>query len=207
LWTKFPRQGAYVFRGSGREEADIGVLSLCKWDVGPTVSLGVHDIVAPATAQQVAFDWDLNPGHDKMRYVWQMGPKGAEIVFIGAQMTCAGIQESDDAAYSPPVQRFRFPLVVGASWRGRSDAAKRTEASTTRVVSTGSLTIEGRSVKVWQVEDHIVITGDQSGSRNETWWYAPSYGMAVKFRIDTSVKQGGASFTSELELTLARGPG
>lgn len=207
VWATLPRQGTYLFAASGHEGASIGFLSICGWSVGPYVPIDVHGMRPVRGGHQVVIDWDLNSDHDKVRYVWYMNPRGSGVVFVGAEVTCGGIERSDDTTYTRYVPRFRFPLRVGASWQGVATSALRTERFKTRVVAARKMTLAGRTWSTWEIENNIAISGDQKGTRTETWWYAPALGMAVKMHFHTSANQSGATFTSDYTLRLQHVPG
>ncbi len=50
------------------------------------------------------------------------------------------------------------------------------------------------------------FSGDQNGQRQETWHFAPSLGVPVKWSEQTSASESGATFTQNATWTLTSAP-
>ena len=56
------------------------------------------------------------------------------------------------------------------------------------------------------VKTTLNFSGDQNGQRQETWHFAPSLGVPVKWSEQTSASESGATFTQNATWTLTSAP-
>lgn len=202
-----PRTGRYGLRVEGSETVDFGPVSFCSQDLPSTSSL----VVSKAQGEgPTSYNFDLpyfeESGKHDERDVYRYTPAGVFLDYEVATVTCQGIRQSSDTTYSPPPLRVRLPLAVGTRWTSTGGDADRTEHSTISVVRTETLSVQGTKVLTYVLETATDFSGSETGSRSQTWWYAPSWAMPVKWseRIDGS--RSGAAYREDVTVTVTSRP-
>ena len=173
--VQLPRVGRYDLRVEGSEKVDFGPVSFCSQQLPRSTSLVVTK-AAGESATSYDFDVPFFPGstgkHDE-RHVYRYTASGVFLDYEIATVTCQGVRQSSDTSFTPPQQRVRLPLAVGASWTSRGGDDDRTESSSSRVARTETVLVAGQRVPTFVIETTTTFTGAESGSRTQTWWWAP----------------------------------
>jgi hypothetical protein len=115
-------------------------------------------------------------------------------------------QRNEPADYRPPLLLFRFPLEVGSVWTSHAVSENRTSDLTGEVLRTETVTAAGRSFETFVIKTLITFSGNQEGRRSDTWWFAPSLGMPVRWQESTEAQQGPANFSQHATWTLTATP-
>jgi hypothetical protein len=92
------------------------------------------------------------------------------------------------------------------SGTGRTQAGKRTEDWTVKVLRKERVTVPAGTFEAYVVEQRTTFSGDETGSRLDTFWYVPSLGMTVKESADTKASQSGSTFSSQYTIELESYP-
>jgi hypothetical protein len=203
-----PVAGTYRVAVSGSEQVRFGPVSFCSRDFPASTAWSVHhaDGEGPGV---FAVDQRYFPGqegqHDE-RHLYRYAGSEVQLVFEQATVTCAGQRQSSDVTFDPPQLRIRGPLSVGARWSSTGGDAKRTETASTRVTRTEILTVAGRRIPTYVVETEVRISGSESGSRTQRWWWAPSLALPVRVFEEISAQRSGGQYTSNATTTVTELP-
>lgn len=197
-----PTPGAYTVRVEGEEGVRFTAFGFCNREFPSTSTLYVKsDYQGRATTTSYQFDIQYSSLHSE-RHHYRYTPQGVFLEYEFAQVSCAGTAQATNVDYSPPQEKVRLPLRVGASWSGQGGDAQRTETYTANVLRTQALTIAGRAVNAYVIETSIRMTGDEHGTRLQRWWYAPSLAMPVQWHEEYDAARGPASYRAQLTVTL-----
>ena len=197
-----PTPGAYKVRVDGREGVRFTALGFCNRSFPATSTLYVKgDYQGRATTTSYQFDIQYSSLHSE-RHHYRYTPQGVFLEYEFAQVSCAGTAQATNVDYSPPQEKVRLPLRVGASWNGQGGDAQRTETYAAKVLRTETLTIAGRAVNTYVIETSIRMTGDEHGTRLQQWWYAPTLAMPVQWHEEYDAARGPASYEAQLTVTL-----
>jgi hypothetical protein len=203
-----PRTGRYRLHVEGSEKVDFGPVSFCSQDLPESTSL----VVSKAAGEgPTSFDFDVPffPGstgkHDE-RHVYRYTDAVVFLDYEIATVTCQGVRQSSDTDFSPPQLRVRLPLAVGSTWTNAGGDSDRTEQSSSRVVRTETLAVAGRQVPTYVVETTTSFTGGESGTRTQTWWWAPSWAMPVKWTEHIDGHRSGAAYSEDVTVTVTSRP-
>lgn len=203
-----PRTGRYGLKVQGSEKVDFGPVSFCSQALPSSTDL----VVSKAQGESpTSYDFDLPyfPGqtgkHDE-RHLYRYTDKAVFLDYEIATVTCQGVRQSSDTDYTPPQTRVQLPLAVGKSWKNVGGDSDRTETSTSKVTRTETLTVQGRSVTTWVIETSTTFTGSESGSRTQTWWYAPTWAMPLKWYEHIDGRRSGAAYSEDVTVSVVRAP-
>jgi hypothetical protein len=203
-----PVPGRYELRVSGSEDVKFGPFSFCGRDLPASSEL----VVAPAAGEPAGsynFDVRYYPGdagkHDERR-IYRYTAGAVQQGFEGATVTCGGIRQSSDVAYTPVQTRVRLPLTVGQAWSGTGGDADRTETYRSRVTGTDVVAVAGTRVPVYVIETETEFTGAEHGTRTQRWWYSPAHAMPLRWSDRTEGGRSGATYTSEITVSVVSLP-
>jgi hypothetical protein len=203
-----PATGTYRLAVSGSENVKFGFVPGCHNTFPSTSSL----VVSKATGESpTSYNFDLRlfpsqPNRHDERHIYRYTSSGVYLDFEEATVTCSGVKQSSTVNYSPSQLRARLPLQVGASWHTKGGDSARTEDATANVAGTTYLTASGRRYLVYVINTTVKMTGSETGSRSQTWWYAPSLGVPLKWREHLSGSRSGATYTEDLTCTVTELP-
>jgi hypothetical protein len=207
VWNT-PRSGSYTLAVSGKEHVRFGPFSACT-NTFPSRS---QLVVRPASGEPAgSYDFDLRfyPSsanrHDE-RHIYRYTSSGMFLSFEQATVTCGGVKQSSSVSYSPTQQRAPLPLSVGATWHDHGGDNARTEDGTGKVVGTANLTVGGHTYRTYVIDSHLNMTGDETGSRDQRWWYSPDIGMPLKWTESLSGKRSGATYSEDVTVTVVATP-
>jgi hypothetical protein len=203
-----PAVGTYPLRVEGSEKVQFGPVSFCNQTLPTSTNLVVQK-AAGESATSYDFDVPFFPGktgqHDE-RHLYRFTQDAVFLDYEIATVTCQGVRQSSETSYAPAQPRVRLPLKLGAGWHYQGGGSSRTEDATFRVLRTESLTIGGRQVLTYVIGTTTSFTGDESGTRDQTWWYAPSWSMPVKWHEKQTGKRSGASYSGDVTVTVLAHP-
>ena len=203
-----PLTGAYTLAVSGSEHVRFGPFSACT-NTFPAQSKLVVQHAAGEPAGSYDFDQRIYPGranrHDE-RHIYRYESGAVLLTFEEATVTCSGIKQSSTVNYSPPQQRVELPLTVGATWHSHGGDSGRTEDTKSTVVGTTHLTVGGRSYLTYVIDTHVDMSGSESGTRDQRWWYSPELAMPLKWHESLSGKRSGATYSEDVTCTVVGMP-
>lgn len=203
-----PAVGTYPLKVEGSEKVQFGPVSFCNQTLPTSTSLVVQK-AAGESATSYDFDVPFFPGktgqHDE-RHIYRFTRDAVFLDYEIATVTCQGVRQSSETSFAPAQPRVKLPLTVGASWHYRGGGSNRTEDATFRVLRTESLTIGGRQVPTYVIGTTTSFTGDESGTRDQTWWYSPSWSMPVKWHEKQTGQRSGASYSGDVTVTVLAHP-
>jgi hypothetical protein len=202
-----PKAGRYGLHVEGSEKVDFGPVSFCSQDLPASSSL----VVSKAAGEgPTSYDFDLpyfdEGGKHDERHVYRYTPAGVFLDYEIATVTCQGVRQSSDTSFSPPQLRVRLPLAVGSTWTSKGGDADRTEDSSTKVVRRETVVVAGEPVQTWVLETSTTFTGAESGERTQTWWYAPSWAMPVRWSEHIDGRRSGAAYSEDVTVTVTSRP-
>jgi hypothetical protein len=197
-----PTPGAYTVRVEGSEGVHFTAFGFCNRDFPASATLFVKDSYegreSPTSFQ---FDISYSTRHFE-RHHYRYTSAGVFLDYEFAEVSCAGAAQSTNLPYSPPQEKVRLPLRVGATWSGEGGDAERTERYSARVLRKETLTVDGRNLDVYVIETTIEMSGDEHGSRLQRWWYAPAVAMPVRWFEEFNAARGPATYEASLTVTL-----
>lgn len=203
-----PRTGSYELAVTGSEKVQFGPVSFCN----QTLPSSTHLVVSKAAGESAtSYDFDVPyfPGqtgqHDE-RHIYRFTPKAVFLDYEIATVTCQGVRQSSATSFAPPQLRAELPLVVGARWHNHGGGSSRTEDSDSTVTRTETLTVAGQHVLTYVIDMTTSFTGDETGTRHQTWWYAPTWAMPVKWTEKQSGSRSGASYSGDLAVLVLSRP-
>ena len=203
-----PKAGVYRLSVTGEEKVTFGPFSFCDQTLPSSTSL----VVKPAAGEAPgSYDFDVAyfPGstgrHDE-RHIYRFTPAAVSLSYEIATVTCQGVRQSSATSFAPVQPRVQLPLAVGKSWHYTGGGSNRTEDATFQVLRTETLTIAGRAISTYVIRTTTSFTGDESGTRDQTWWYAPSLALPVKWHEKQTGQRSGASYTGEITSTVVSLP-
>ena len=203
-----PAVGTYPLAVQGNEKVQFGPVSFCSQTLPSSTDLVVKR-AAGESATSYDFDVPFFPSsagrHDE-RHIYRYSPSAVLLDYEIATVTCQGVRQSSDTSFTPEQKRVEIPLTVGASWHNHGGGPNRTEDATTTVLRTEVLAIQGRRVLTYVIETTTSFTGDESGTRDQTWWYARSWAMPVKWHEKQSGHRSGASYSGDITATVLAHP-
>jgi hypothetical protein len=193
---------------SGSEHVRFGPFSACT-NTFPTRS---ELAVQPASGEPSgSYDFDLrfypnSPNRHDERHIYRYTSAGAFLSFEQATVTCSGVKQSSSVSYRPAQQRAPQPLGVGTTWRDHGGDNARTETGSGKVVGTENLTVGGRTYRTYVIDTHLQMSGSETGTRDQRWWYSPDLGMPLKWHEVLSGKRSGASYSEDVTVTVVGTP-
>jgi hypothetical protein len=203
-----PRVGVYKLAVDGKEKVDFGPVSFCSRTLPTETTL----VVAPAQGEPTGslnFDIRYYPGsagqHDE-RHIYRYTGDRVLLGYENATVTCGGVQQASEVSYSPPQVRAELPLRVGATWDSTGGDAQRTEEAHSSVLRTETLNVGSAAVKSFVIETKVRITGSETGSRVQRWWYAPSLALPVKWFEHIDGSRSGATYSEDATVTVVSTP-
>jgi hypothetical protein len=69
-----------------------------------------------------------------------------------------------------------------------------------------SITVAGSQVPAYVIQTSTTFTGSESGSRTQTWWWAPSWGMPVQWSEHIDGHRSGAAYREDVTVTVTSRP-
>lgn len=203
-----PRAGTYQLAVSGSEKVDFGPVSFCSQALPRSTTL----VVSKASGESpTSYDFDVRyfpseAGKHDERHLYRYTAGEVLLDYEIATVTCQGVRQSSDTDYAPPQLRAKLPLKAGASWTSKGGDADRTETSSSTVTRAETLLVHGEQVPTYVIETSTTFTGSESGSRTQTWWYAPSWAMPVKWSEHIDGGRSGASYREDVTVTVTSRP-
>jgi hypothetical protein len=199
-----PRPGSYRLAVDGKEKVDFGPVSFCSRALPTETAL----VVSPAQGETAgSFDFDIRyfPGsagqHDE-RHIYRYAAETVDLTYENATVTCGGVQQTSQVDYSPPQIRVQLPLRVGAGWSSTGGDSSRTEAAQSKVLRVENVAVAGTAVKTYVIETRVDVTGSETGSRLQRWWYAPSLALPVKWFEHIDGSRSGATYSEDATITV-----
>jgi hypothetical protein len=204
----YPAAGTYGLAVSGKEHVRFGPFSACTNAFPSHAELAVQ----PAAGEPAgSYDFDLrlypdNANRHDERHIYRYGSGGISLSYEQATVTCGGIKQSSTVSYSPVQLRVPASPTVGDSWKDDGGDGARTESGTSKIVGQENVVIAGRSYPTYVIDTHLSMSGSESGSRDQRWWWSPTLGMPLKWTESLSGKRSGATYTEDITCTVVSGP-
>lgn len=203
--ARVPRPGTYRLAAEGSERASFGPVSVCR----STVPSSSSWVVRRDGDGAYVVDHRWYPGqagqHDE-RHVYRYDGDTVTLEYEKATVTCAGQRQSTEVTFAPAQLRVQGPLRVGARWSSRGGDAERTEDAASEVLRAERVVVAGRSLDTWVVETRVRISGDESGTRVQRWWWAPSLALPVKVEEHITAQRSGGEYSSDVTVTVVELP-
>jgi hypothetical protein len=200
----YPATGTYQLRVDGEEHVKFGPFSACT-NTFPTSSSVVVQPAAGEPRGSYDFDQRFYPNsanrHDE-RHIYRYAGTGVFLSYEQATVTCGGIKQSSTVNYQPAQQRVQLPLSTGATWRTDGGDGARTERGSFEVVGQTTVTVAGQSYRTWVIDAHVSMSGDESGTRDQRWWWSPDLAMPLKWHESLSGKRSGATYSEDVTVTV-----
>lgn len=189
-----PAAGVYAYRQTGSESAGSGPLSASR-DY-PARAVYIINHVAGG------YHEDLRMSGEHIEEVrFRVDARGSHATWRRTKVTFLGIGTDDRNDVSPPSLDHPSDLHVGRAWHGRYRSGPMTVTFAARVLGTQTVTVGGRRLNAFEIRMTSDFTGPTSGHRTDTFTWAPSVALPVRWRIQQSTK-GDADFTMDATLAL-----
>jgi len=200
----YPATGTYALSVDGEEHVKFGPFSACSNKFPTSSSL----VIQPASGEPAGsydFDHRFYPNnanrHDE-RHIYRYTSAGVFLGFEQATVTCGGVKQSSAVNYQPTQKRVQLPLSTGATWHTDGGDGSRTEKATFDVVGQDSVTVEGRAYTTWVIDTHVSMSGDETGTRDQRWWWSPDLAVPLKWHESLSGKRSGATYSEDVTVTV-----
>jgi hypothetical protein len=194
-----PRVGTYTIDVSGSEHVKFGPFSACS-NTFPSRSQLVVSRASGEPAGSYDFDQRFYPSspnkHDE-RHIYRYTDDSVVLSFEQATVTCGGVKQSSSVDYDPVQLRVKLPLEIGSTWRNHGGDGSRTEEGSSQVVDTAYVTVAGRAYRTYVIDTHLTLSGDESGSRDQRWWFSPDLGIPVKWHESLTGSRSGATYSED----------
>jgi hypothetical protein len=203
-----PRTGTYALAVQGSESVRFSTVSFCNQRLPDRTSLALSPAEGEAPGAynaDVRYFPDRAGQHDE-RHIYRYSTAGVALDYEHATVTCQGVRQSTEVSFDPAQLRVQLPLRVGAQWSLRGGDQARTETGTSTVDGTEVVQVGKERVPTYRITTHIAISGDESGGRDQVWWYAPSWAFPVKWSERINAKRSGASYTEDVTVTVLSRP-
>lgn len=200
----YPASGTYQLQVAGEEHVKFGPFSACSNTFPTSSSL----VVQPASGEPAgSYDFDErfypnSPNRHDERHIYRYTGGGVFLSYEQATVTCGGIKQSSAVNFQPAQQRVRLPLSTGANWHTDGGDSGRTEKATFQVVGQESVTVAGHSYLTWVIDTHVSMSGSESGTRDQRWWWSPDLAIPLKWHESLSGKRSGATYNEDVTVTV-----
>lgn len=200
----YPATGTYQLQVDGQEHVKFGPFSACSNTFPARSSL----VIQPASGEPSGsydFDQRFYPSksnrHDE-RHIYRYTKSGVVLSFEQATVTCGGVKQSSSVNFQPAQLRVPHQLDAGSSWRTNGGDGTRTERGSFQVVGQESVTVGGHSYLTWVIDANISMTGDESGTREQRWWWSPDLAIPLKWHESLSGKRSGATYSEDVTVSV-----
>jgi hypothetical protein len=163
-----------------------------------------------ADARAVTLDLTFSSDHSE-REVVGFRDDGVGFDFEGGQVRFGPMAQTNQGDYRPPLVQIPFPLAVGTTRKGTSQAlddgggAQRTEDWKATVVGQETITVAGTPTPTWRVDVHRASRpgSGQQVERSRTYWWDPARSLWVRVTEQMHGQQhyGGITFTYDARYT------
>jgi hypothetical protein len=203
-----PATGLYTLAVSGTESASFGPIGLCSGKLPTTAQLAISHATDESST---SYDYDLrlypdSPNRHDERHIYRYASDAVLLDFEEATVTCAGVKQSTTVNYAPEQIRARLPLATGASWTSHGGDSGRTEDTVSKVTGTDAVTVGGTTYPVFVIETQVRISGSESGTRLQRWWFSPQLGLPLRTYEKIHASRSGGSFDNEYTATISAFP-
>ncbi|MDX6285356.1 MAG: hypothetical protein QOG53_841 [Frankiales bacterium] len=203
-----PATGSYGLSVHGSEHVNFGAFKACNNTFPSSAVLAISKAQGESPTSY-NFDLRLFPGsankHDE-RHIYRYTKSAVVLDYEQATVTCAGIKQSTTVNFSPAQVRAPLPLHVGSSWTSKGGDSGRTEDASGKVTGTSHLSVGGKSYLVYIIDMTVKMSGSESGSRTQRWWYAPSLGLPLKWHEAETGARSGATYKADYTCQITRLP-
>lgn len=208
--TVLPLLGTYKLAVSGVEKVKFGPITGCTNTFPATSSLTISKAVGYPTN---SYNFDLryytdDPSRPDERQIYTYGTnRSVSKPYELDSVTCAGVKQASEVDYSPSQLRVASSdLHVGQSWKVNGGGTSRTEKGTFTVTSRTSLTVQGHSYVVYVITSPLTLTGSDSGTRNDTWWWSPALAIPLKYSEAYNAKRSDANYSNNVTASVVALP-
>jgi hypothetical protein len=200
----YPATGTYQLQVDGQEHVRFGPFSACSNTFPTSSSL----VVKPASGEPAgSYDFDhrfypSNANRHDERHIYRYTKAGVFLGFEEATVTCGGIKQSSTVNFQPAQQRVDLPLSTGATWHTDGGDSGRTEKGSFQVVGQQTISVAGHSYLTWVIDSHVSMSGDETGTRDQRWWWSPDLAIPLKWHESLSGKRSGATYSEDVTVTV-----
>lgn len=203
-----PAIGTYELSVSGSEHVKFGPFSACT-NTFPASSALVVSHAAGEPGSSYDFDQSFyadSPNRHDERHIYRYAANSVALTFEEATVTCSGIKQSTTVNYRPTQTRVLLPLTIGATWHTTGGDSGRTEAVSAKIIGTDRLTLGRTSYLVYVIDSHVTMSGSESGTRDQRWWWSPTLGIQLKWSEALSGSRSGATYSADYTCTVTSLP-
>jgi hypothetical protein len=134
---------------------------------------------------------------------YSVEPEGAFVTFAVTTIKAGPIKTVRERSWSPKL--LRMPSAATAksapTWGGDFTAGDLKLKVTSRMLAPETIDVGGTPVPVQVAESVQAITGEYTGDRTETFWFSPTLGVIVRYKITSSIT-GPTDLDFEADQTL-----
>lgn len=200
----YPATGTYQLQVDGQEHVKFGPFSACT-NTFPSSSTLVIQPASGEPSGSYDFDHRFYPNksnkHDE-RHIYRYTDAGVLLSFEQATVTCGGVKQASAVNFKPAQLRVRFPLENGEAWQTDGGDGGRTERGSFQVVGQDTVTVAGHSYPTWVIDTHVSMSGDESGSRDQRWWWSPDLAVPLKWHESLSGQRSGATYSEDVTVSV-----
>jgi hypothetical protein len=132
---------------------------------------------------------------------YDVRPRGAFVTFARTVVKTPVTTTTRDREWTPNLLRLPVRPKVGETWGGPFTAGDLQLQIENEVLRKEAVDVGGRPVDAFVIESRQEISGEYTGRRTETFWYAPARGLVVRYAIDSTL-DGPTDFDITADQTL-----
>jgi hypothetical protein len=189
-----PTYGSYSYATSGSEKTSFPGTSR---NFPSTTSIKIAKAGGCATRT-----WRPIPQHKEVQ---TLCPKGSNTLLLKSdqqRISFYGVSTNQKLVCGSKAVVYSTQLRAGDTWKFVCKSAQTTAHQVAEAIGFGHLTVAGKSVRVLHVHVTTTVTGSESGTSTQDYWYAPSLGLLVKNTGKVNAKQGNVVYTENYSLQL-----
>lgn len=150
----------------------------------------------------VSSTWQPISQHKEVQVVCPAGTQAVQLRSEAQTIGVGGFNVTQTLSCDSSAIVYATALKAGSTWSFTCTGSGATAKQQAKAIGFKTLTIGGKSVKALHVHIDTTISGGDTGTATEDYWYAPSLGMLVKEKMVTNAKQGTFTYAGHYTLTL-----
>lgn len=188
-----PAQGVYELSVTGSETISRGPVKVNRKLPG----------TAPMIVRHITNGYETEFRYSSVHIEWVrygLAEDGASATW-GQSEISAGVTTTRPRDWTPPPLRIPLEPQVGDTWEGDYESGDLGVRIESRVDREDTVDVAGEPVDVVVIDSTQKVTGEYNGSRREQFFYAPEYGLLVRYVIESDLK-GPVNFSYEVDQTV-----
>jgi hypothetical protein len=188
-----PTYGSYKYATSGNEKL---AGQTRDFPSKSTIKLAKDGKCAKST-------WQPTSSHGEVQVVCPVGTQAVDLQSETQSIGVAGFNVTQTLTCDSSAIVYSTGLKPGNSYSFTCSSSNTTAKQQASVIGFQNFTISGKKIKALHIHVATTISGADTGTATEDYWYAPTLGILVKQKMVTNAKQGGFTYQGHYALTLS----